>query len=231
MLSFGQRALENERFIKFWRQFRPISTRRWSIHKGEVRLTRQLTKAGFRPHILYQAVQLAQHMRDKSAREVLESIQLLPTDLRWRVYEDFDAILGGANKMRSVATLEAISQGIRSLRNYGSKTDDGIVSEIGGQAAAFDRWSIEILVNKIVETIAERNQIHVGGFLFMRYLGMPVIKRDLFYREVYSLEDIYRILSVLQEPLRDEAMSDLRRVGTAAHLNPFLKALYRHGSI
>jgi hypothetical protein len=117
------------------------------------------------------------------------------------------------------------------VRNYGPKSEDSILSEISNQAAALDRWSLEILVNRIIETIATRNQVHVGGFLFMRYLGMPVIKRDIFYREVYSLEDIYRILSEFQEPLRDEAMSDLRRAGTAAYLNPILKILYRHGSI
>ena len=231
MLSFGQRAIQNETFIKFWKKFRPISTRRWSIHKGEVRLTRQLTKAGFRPHILYQAVQLAPHMRDKPAREVLEAIQLLPSALRWRLYDDFDEILGSGSKSPSIATLEAISQGVRSTRSYGPKTEDNVLSQISDQAAALDRWSLEILVNRIIETIAERNQVHVGGFLFMRYLGMPVIKRDIFYREVYSLEDIYRILSEFQEPLRDEVMSDLRRVGTAMHLNPLLKILYRHGSI
>jgi hypothetical protein len=231
MLSFGQRVLQNERFIRFWKRFRPISTRRWSIHKGEVRLTRELTKAGFRPHILYQAVQLAPHMRDRPAREVLEAIQLLPTELRWRLFDDFDEILGSGAKSASIATLEAISQGVRSVRNYGPKSEDSILSEISSQAAALDRWSLEILVNRIIETIAERNQVHVGGFLFMRYLGMPVIKRDIFYREVYSLEDVYRILSEFQEPLRDEVMSDLRRAGTAMHLNPLLKILYRHGSI
>jgi hypothetical protein len=231
MLSFGQRVLQNERFIRFWKRFRPISTRRWSIHKGEVRLTRELTKAGFRPHILYQAVQLAPHMRDRPAREVLEAIQLLPTELRLRLFDDFDEILGSGAKSASIATLEAISQGVRSVRNYGPKSEDSILSEISSQAAALDRWSLEILVNRIIETIAERNQVHVGGFLFMRYLGMPVIKRDIFYREVYSLEDVYRILSEFQEPLRDEVMSDLRRAGTAMHLNPLLKILYRHGSI
>lgn len=231
MLSFGSRVLQNDKFIRFWKKFRPISTRRWSIHNGEVKLTRQLTRAGFRPHILYQAVQLGMYMRDRPAREVLEAIQLLPEALREKLYGDFQQILGGEIEPTSVAGLEAISHGIRSINPYGPKSDQGRLADLSAQAAALDRWSLEVLVNKIVETVSERNQVHVGGFLFVRYLGMPVLKRDIFFREVYTLADIYRILSELQEPLRDEAMSDLRRAGTAKHLNFFMKILYRHGSI
>jgi hypothetical protein len=229
MLSFGRAVLQHERFVKYWKRYRPISTRRWSIHRGEVHLTRRLTKAGFRPHILYQAAQLAAHMRDRPARDILQAVQLLPTEMRWTMFQEFDAILGDGTQL--APTLEAISQGVRSVQSYGPKVEGGSLVEISNQVAALDRWSLEILVNKIVEEIAKQNQIHVGGFLFMRYLGMPVIKRDIFYREVFSLEDVHRILSDFQEPLRDEVLSDLRRGGTAKHLKSFAKMLYRHGSI
>jgi hypothetical protein len=65
----------------------------------------------------------------------------------------------------------------------------------------------------------------------MKYLGSPLIKRDIFYRGVYSLEEIYRILSDFNEPLRDEMMSDLRRGGTGANLRGLLRILHSHGSI
>src|SRR5262249_10190819 len=52
MLSLGPSVIRSRQFRKFWQRYRPISTRRWSIHKGEVRLTRRLTKAGFSPHVL-----------------------------------------------------------------------------------------------------------------------------------------------------------------------------------
>jgi hypothetical protein len=98
-------------------------------------------------------------------------------------------------------------------------------------AATVEKWLLDRFATQIVSTITKRNQIHLGGFLFMRHLGLPVIKRDIFYREVYALEDIYEILSEFQEPLRDEVMADLRRAGTALHLRGIRRLLYRHGSI
>jgi hypothetical protein len=62
------------------------------------------------------------------------------------------------------------------------------------------------------------DQAHVGGFLFMKYLGLPIIKRDIFFREVYTLEEIYWVSSEFNGPLRDEIMADLRRGGTVGSI-------------
>ena len=51
------------------------------------------------------------------------------------------------------------------------------------------RWLLEHFGEQIVSTITSSNQIHIGGFLFMKFLGMPAFKRDIFYREVYALEE------------------------------------------
>jgi len=231
-LSFGARVVNNKKFRKFWRKFRPISTRRWSVHKGEVSLTRRLTKAGFSPHILYQAAELRPRLGALPIRELLETVRLLPTFFRAKIFEEVNEILGRED-VEEVAALEAISQGIRSVapHGYNRGPEAGALGDISGQAAAMERWSFEILGDRIVSTIAKRNQMHVGGFLFMKYLGLAAIKRDIFYRDVYTLEDVHRILTEFREPLRDEALADLRRSGTAAHLNPFMKLLFRHGSI
>jgi hypothetical protein len=65
----------------------------------------------------------------------------------------------------------------------------------------------------------------------MQLLGCPIVKRDIFYREIYTLEDVYQILSGLNEPLLDEVISDLRRGGTAQYIKGFRRILYRYGSI
>jgi Rhamnan synthesis protein F len=231
-LSFGPRVLRNRRFLKFWKKYRPISTRRWSIHKGEVALTHRLTKAGFRPHILYQAADLIPGLNALPIREVLELVQLLPTYFRSSLYDEFDRILGGDGSAESLASIEAISEGVRPSRRGGGPPFLGnVLQQISDQAEAMNRWSFDYFRKKIVSTITGGNQMHVGGFLFVKYLNLPAIKRDIFYREVYSLEDIHWILTSFGEPVRDEAMADLRRAGTAAHLNIFLRLLFRHGSI
>src|SRR6185437_5057050 len=93
-LSFGARVVNNKKFRKFWRKFRPISTRRWSVHKGEVSLTRRLTKAGFSPHILYQAAELRPRLGALPIRELLETVRLLPTFFRAKIFEEVNEILG-----------------------------------------------------------------------------------------------------------------------------------------
>lgn len=231
-LSFGPRVINNKRFRKFWRRYRPISTRRWSIHRGEIALTRCLVRSGFRPTILFQAAELRPRLAELPVRGILESIHLLPTFFRSRFYHEASIIIGREDEPEALAAIEAISEGVRRLdQGPANDTGPGALGSIGDHAEAMERWSFEILASKIVALLAGRNQIHVGGFLFMKYLGLPIIKRDIFYRDVYTLEDVYRILTELREPLRDDAMADLRRSGTAAHLNPFLKLLYRHGSI
>ena len=84
---------------------------------------------------------------------------------------------------------------------------------------------------RIVSTITAHNQLHVGGFLFMKYLGMPAFKRDIFFREVHRIEDIEEILSTFNEPLKNSIMADLRQKGTQLHLKGLERILVRHGSI
>jgi Rhamnan synthesis protein F len=231
-LSFGAQLLRNKSFLRFWRRYRPISSRRWSIHKGEVRLTRKLTKAGFRPHILYQAAELALQLATRPIREVLESVRLLPTDVRSELYEEFGKVLGTEENRESLSTIETISQGVRDFKaGHNAGENKSSMQSISDQAETMERWSFEIFTNRIISAIVSRNQIHAGGFFFVKYLGLPIIKRDIFYREVYALEDIHRILSEFEEPLRDEVMADLRRGGTGANLKGLWRTLYNHGSI
>src|SRR5262249_37629603 len=153
------------------------------IHKGEVRLTRRLTKAGFRPYVLFQAAQLIPHLRPRPAREVLEAVRLLPSYCRRQVYREFNRIVGSDR-----ASLEAISQGVHTVAPGGAPSKPATLAALSGQLETMDRWSFHIFTNSLIATIAKRNQVHVGGFLFMKYLGLPIIKRDIFFREVYTLE-------------------------------------------
>lgn len=230
MLSFGRKVIHDKQFVKFWKKYRPVSTRRWSIHNGEVKFTRTLTKAGFRPHVLFQAAELGSHLRRRTIRDVVEAIRFFPQWFRRIMYNQFDEVIGEGDKAESIAVLETISQGVASLP-MSNRAGDGRLGRISSQALTMEKWNFDILTNKIVAIIAERNQIHVGGFLFMKFLGLPVIKRDIFFRQVYAIEEVYRILTELNEPLRDEVVADLRRGGTAEHIKGFRKILFRHGSI
>ena len=229
MLSFGPNLVRSRAFRRFWEKYRPIGTRRWAIHKGEVALTRRLTRAGYRPHILYQAAQLIPHLRSKTAREVLESVRLLPGFERRLLYPSFHKIIGTEDA--SDAEFETISQGVRAVSSARGGPRSAPLTGLASHIEVMDSWSFDIFANNLIAMIAKRNQAHAGGFLFMKYLGMPVIKRDIFFREIYTLEEIHHLLSDFNEPLRDEVMSDLRRAGSGMYLRGLLRILYNHGSI
>ena len=111
-VSFGRRVLENRRVSRYWRRYRPISTRRWSIHKGEVNLTRTVLKAGFKPRILYHGARLYPHLLRADARELLSAVRLLPSDYREQLYIDYDKL----RTHQATATLKALDTLGKSIR-------------------------------------------------------------------------------------------------------------------
>jgi hypothetical protein len=227
MLSFGRSVIEHPAFVRFWTKFRPISTRRWAIHRGEIDLTRAITRAGFRPHIIYQAAHLLPILHKMTAREVVETTQLLPQGVRDELFYNFLPYMTDAG---SLSDVRAISAGIRRIRSSPVRPD-GAFSRLSVEAAALEQWSVGIFPDLVVEMISEHNQTHFGGFLFMKYLGLPIIKRDLFNREIQSLEDVYQFLTSMDEPLRDEILGDMRRSGSGANLRGLTGILHRNGSI
>lgn len=231
LLSFGREVIVSRTFQKFWKGYLPIATRRWTIHRGEIRLTRKITKAGFRPHILYQAAHLLPHLERRPTRDVLGDARLLPTEVRGDLIADLLPVLGHEYSSTAFSAVEAISYGVRRLQAGPARLANTEIGSISARAAGMEQVSLGILSNQIVSSISRNNQMHHGGFLFIKYLGMPLLKRDIFYRELYTLEDVHQFLSAIGEPLRDEILGDLRRSGSGAHLRGLARILYRHGSL
>jgi hypothetical protein len=228
-LSFGSAVINNPNFIKFWSTFRPLGTRHWTIHRGEVRLTRQMTKAGFRPHILFPAAHLLDPLQRRPVRDAVESVRLLPRSARKKLYGSFLSSIGEKTSDAAVNTLEAVAYGVRRTSMGGHVDGESKMLQINNQAASMGEWSLGILPEHIVSEISRRNQMHYGAFLFMKHLGMPILKRDIFFRGLYSLEEVHQILTEFGEPLRDEILADLRRTGSGETLGGLRGVLYRHG--
>lgn len=231
ILSFSRALLDNPRFRQFWKSYRPIGTRRWSIHKGEVGFTRRMMKAGIRPHILYHAPALGGHLRNHAAREILAATDYLPSIWRRLLQGEFARLA----RRQMVSSRANVAFAGRSLQYAGSdenKVAPDIMTAVRETVSAgtdFQRWQLDGFVNRMVALIAKHNQCHTGGFLFSRYLGMPFAKRDLFLRQVYTLPEIYDLMS--EQPLRDEIMADLRQRGSGAQLKGLRRILHSYGAI
>ena len=81
----------------------------------------------------------------------------------------------------------------------------------------------------VIDEVMGRNQMHAAGLMFHKFMGLPLIKRDLYYRGVYSLDDLAATVADQPPDLREEIMADLRRRGDSERLSPFGRLLHRHG--
>lgn len=232
ILSFSRNLLDNAHFRQFWRHYRPISTRRWSIHKGEVGFTRHMMKAGIGPHILYHAPALSTYLRDQAASKVRASLRYLPSFWRRRLETEFDD-LTQKQLLHGRANFAFVERSLRFLKieqTVGSEIATA-TREVFSSEFDYHRWQLEKFVNVLIVLVAKHNQCHTGGFLFTKYLGMPFAKRDLFLREVYTLPEIYDVMGDFEEPLREEIMADMRQRGSGAQLKGLRRILHSYGAI
>ncbi|HEY5819557.1 MAG TPA: rhamnan synthesis F family protein [Mesorhizobium sp.] len=76
------------------------------------------------------------------------------------------------------------------------------------------------LVDQFCRLVAVRSQIHTGAFLYQRFMGCPLMKRDLLYRLQFSLEEI---TANLAEVRRDEhfreILEEMKTKGTGRDLS------------
>ncbi|WP_421522255.1 rhamnan synthesis F family protein [Ochrobactrum quorumnocens] len=68
--------------------------------------------------------------------------------------------------------------------------------------------------------VALRSQVHTGAFLYRRYLGCPIMKRDLLYRLQFSIHEIQHVLEETgSEGHLEEIISELEAKGTPEKLS------------
>lgn len=196
LMSFGPALLASDAFRAFWRDYKPIGTRRWTVFNGEGALSAALVAAGFTPTILFPAEALRPFLKAGSEEAFERLVELLPVRTRKRYRQSFEAVVG-----RLLAGGGADSR---------QKPDTASV---------------------ILQRIADQNQLHAAGFLFRRFLGLPIVKRDIVFRELYPLDEVLGALSDLEPQVLSEVRDDLMRRGSAADLGPWDRIFFRHDAL
>lgn len=115
------------------------------------------------------------------------------------------------------------------LQKWGLRADDATLADKLANVAR--QKSADQLASDFVEAIEAHNQMHTGGILFHRLLGLPVIKRDIVFREVYQANEVPALLSPIDEPLRSMLSQELTQRGGSETLGPFARALHRHSAV
>jgi hypothetical protein len=176
MLSLGPGVLQHDVFRRFWRNYRPISTRQWCIHQGEGKFSADLIAAGFVPRILFRTRDLCGALAAVTQAEQRLAVALLPIKMRDKIAE--------------------------------GKGD---------------------LAEQIAAAVASRNQMHAGGLLFHKYLGMPLMKRDLLFRSLYRPAEI--AAAIADFPMRDVVINDLIRRGSGENLGLIKRVLHLYDAL
>ncbi|WP_428696426.1 rhamnan synthesis F family protein [Stappia sp.] len=187
LISFGREVIDHPQFLKYWREYRPISTRRWSIHKGEVGLTKMLVgKAGFQPTIIAHAAMLRERLEGVNFEELKASIDLLPVFfrdlLRRELYALMDRTVSQSPMARfsasmSIGTVGGRSEGVTLPLScidaeHGKtvtppflieemKSDLSRVKELVEGLSSFEKRAF---VERFLDLIGQKNQVHLGDF-------------------------------------------------------------------
>jgi hypothetical protein len=193
LLSFSRRAVESDAFLTFWQRYKPLTTRRWAILKGEGPLTATMIKAGYPPKVLFKAEDLRSDLDVATPDAFLDLVKLLPLPSRNNFAKTFETVL-------------------QQLRQNGEGTRVDTATPI-------------------IEAVIASNQMHTGGFLFRKFMRLPIIKRDIVFRDLYDLGEVQESLSDLPQPMREDVVNDLSHRGGSAELDPWKRLLHRHSAI
>lgn len=204
LMSFGPRVLQSDAFRSFWQNYVPIGTRRWAILRGEGVLSRDLLRAGFKPHILWPARALLEPLEALLPQRLEELLRLIPRVSRSELYDEWG--LQAPAKNERFLPFPYVAQATRNL-------------------------PASTLARQFVERIEAHNQMHGGGTLFQRFLGMPFMKRDLVYREVFTFDEMNAFVEEMPQTLSAEIMQDMETKGHPSQLGFLNRALHRHSAI
>ncbi len=75
------------------------------------------------------------------------------------------------------------------------------------------------IIERILRVIDDAHTTHRGQFIFLKYLDFPILKRDIFYRKLFDIETIKKILLENNIATTDEILHDLVKRGTIDKLN------------
>lgn len=118
-------------------------------------------------------------------------------------------------------------------RSVRSQFPDDDVLQLLGEADPGERAVIlRRLRERLSDLLMKRAQAHTGVFFFPKFLSSPFLKRDIVYRELFTLYEAERMLLALGRDEEIQSITDeFRRRGTAAHLKGIARRRYRLGLI
>lgn len=181
---FGNQAIQ-----AFWRDYRPYNLRIHAINAGEIGLSRVFCRCRFRKKVLYSLSALSHILNSLSPAERFRDLELLSS-----------AKL--ANK--TIDTVPRMAEEPMNPTPNGQKTNSVKTAErYDAQGELFWRQHSE----EFFAAIGNMNPAHHACGFFHRYMGMPIVKKDLYFREIFPENGLARIFADLDDAERSRLLN------------------------
>jgi hypothetical protein len=160
----------------------------------------------------------------------------LPADSRrWAIRKG--EIGASAVMNRSSASIEVIFALAEIQKRLSAMPKDELSSLVGylphslrPAADEIRRMDRHALLRRLADEMMSMSQIHTSGMLARRFLDCPLMKRDLVFRSLYSINEIEILLDEIgHEGYAAEILTDLRKKGSEVSRGSWDRARIRVG--
>jgi Rhamnan synthesis protein F len=214
-LLFRRKAFDSAAFRGFWRRYQPYSSRRHSITRGEVGLSRAMLRGGFRPQAYFNSTRVRRILEEVAGAEVQYSLlDLLPVG---NVSPD-----SFASFKTSVEELNGLTQNATPGRSANAMPGRN------GNVPLRLFWLRTIRdLTHLAET---RNPTHILGLLLNTHAGAP-LKRDVCYRGTFDISQVVASIAGFDMAERALIEADLRKRGLPGSLSMIRMLLWSRGRV
>jgi hypothetical protein len=202
-LGFSGFAINNNKFLEFWKGYRPYSSRRHSINKGEVQFSAKMKKAFGMPDCYVSSGRLLCAMEGMSEKKTITVLDALSRgrDVGSREFDEIYKIAGEVPFVNGLYTDRPNLDLVKRLM-----TD-------------FVVWQKEA-----------KNPTHGIGLVANQLLGIP-IKRDICYRGAYRMAHVLKFCFGYSADEICEMDEDLRQKGVPESIVGIKRVLFLMGRL
>lgn len=137
----------------------------------------------------------------------------------------YEALLAAPQKdVEDALTLLPRSSASRTAMDIAMRAN--LASERAAGLAGFTKTR---LVEAIVHAVCQGSQVHTGAFLYARFLGSPLVKKDLLFRGVYNADQLY--MASLRVPLSNDILEAYRTRSSSPRGGWFTRRLRARGLV
>lgn len=91
-MSVGEDAFYHPRMVRYWKQFKSFSTRRYAISKGELGFSKAMRRAGYMPNVSWTLAKMKQALLELPTERLIEIADRMEPHFRRQIQTPFKVI-------------------------------------------------------------------------------------------------------------------------------------------